>query len=595
MKKDRPNITEEENYTEYFKEVRGHINETNYLTERGISHELQKIFEIGYDANWKHPKYPNVLPAPRVIIPTSKYSYVARLAKDNGSESDKKYKVIKIGNFHLFNHKALKSNEPVFITEGEIDALSIVEAGGQAVGLGGTSNNTVLENALRSTKTETVKFLLLLCLDNDNAGKEATKRIIKFLQPLGIPHKDVSEKVCGECKDPDEALMKNKESFKKCIDDIKLEATQAQTEESEEYYRYNISFHSNFIKHIEQNHGTISTGFDDLDTFFDGGLYSGLYVLGAVSGTGKTTFILQIADHIAKTGKDVLFFSGEMSTNEILARSYSRLSRELKSKDSSKYLTVRNILNFGKQRDKNIEAVITELQELYKQNIVYRMRVFEGRQKIQDIKDAITKHKMITGNSPVVFIDYLQIMDFSRDNNQSIIDIRHAIDATVSELRIEAIEYNIPIVIISSLNRTSYAKESNVEDESANEKIITLASFKESGGIEYGADIVMGLNTTKDGYNKEKQTQILNLKIIKNRHGMVHHNTDDKLSFAFHYKYNYFEETRLSQNENNNNQQQATNNNKSYPSSYNELCRKAVTLNAKKRKRNETTKTKRYK
>jgi replicative DNA helicase len=40
----------------------------------------------------------------------------------------------------LFNAKALQQNNPIFITEGEIDALSIIEAGGEAVGLGGTSN-----------------------------------------------------------------------------------------------------------------------------------------------------------------------------------------------------------------------------------------------------------------------------------------------------------------------------------------------------------------------------------------------------------------------------------------------------------------------
>ena len=31
-------------------------------------------------------------------------------------------------------------NDPVFIVEGEIDALSIIEAGGEAVAIGSTSN-----------------------------------------------------------------------------------------------------------------------------------------------------------------------------------------------------------------------------------------------------------------------------------------------------------------------------------------------------------------------------------------------------------------------------------------------------------------------
>lgn len=40
----------------------------------------------------------------------------------------------------------------------------------------------------------------------------------------------------------------------------------------------------------------------------DGGLYTGLYFIGAVSSLGKTTFTLQIADNLAKQGRDVLCF-----------------------------------------------------------------------------------------------------------------------------------------------------------------------------------------------------------------------------------------------------------------------------------------------
>ncbi|MDR3195473.1 MAG: hypothetical protein LBT58_01590, partial [Endomicrobium sp.] len=67
-----------------------------------------------------------------------------------------------------------------------------------------------------------------------------------------------------------------------------------------------------------------------------------LYVLGAVCGAGKTTFILQIIDNIARNKKDILFFSGEMSSREIIAKSISRLSYEL-SEDKDSRLTARTI------------------------------------------------------------------------------------------------------------------------------------------------------------------------------------------------------------------------------------------------------------
>lgn len=51
----------------------------------------------------------------------------------------------------------------------------------------------------------------------------------------------------------------------------------------------------------------LSTGFSKLDAALDGGLYDGLYVMGAVSSLGKTAFCMQMADNLARQGRDVLF------------------------------------------------------------------------------------------------------------------------------------------------------------------------------------------------------------------------------------------------------------------------------------------------
>lgn len=64
------------------------------------------------------------------------------------------------------------------------------------------------------------------------------------------------------------------------------------------------------------NTPAISTGFTELDCVLEGGLYEGLYIVGAVSSLGKTTFVLQIADQIAQHEQDVLIFSLEMSQYE---------------------------------------------------------------------------------------------------------------------------------------------------------------------------------------------------------------------------------------------------------------------------------------
>jgi replicative DNA helicase len=63
-------------YTDFFNEVHKCLNETDYLTKRSISQEVQNRFKIGFVKEWKHPDH-NTPPSSRIIIPTSKYSYLA--------------------------------------------------------------------------------------------------------------------------------------------------------------------------------------------------------------------------------------------------------------------------------------------------------------------------------------------------------------------------------------------------------------------------------------------------------------------------------------------------------------------------------------
>ena len=120
---------------DYYRERMEHIKESDYLGKRGISPETAARFMLGYDPAWRHPKAPAAVPTtPRLIIPTSKESYLARDTRENLDEQAKQYAKSKVGSVHLYNPQALdREQEALFITEGEIDALSIVEAGGEAV------------------------------------------------------------------------------------------------------------------------------------------------------------------------------------------------------------------------------------------------------------------------------------------------------------------------------------------------------------------------------------------------------------------------------------------------------------------------------
>src|SRR5205085_1886950 len=68
-----------------------------------------------------------------------------------------------------------------------------------------------------------------------------------------------------------------------------------------------------------------TTQLSELDNVLGGGLVPGSVVLlGGEPGVGKSTLLLQAAEQYAKTGKKILYASGEESASQIALRS-SRL------------------------------------------------------------------------------------------------------------------------------------------------------------------------------------------------------------------------------------------------------------------------------
>jgi replicative DNA helicase len=395
-KKEMQKITEpqtaskDEDFRDFYKEAKEklnkeyELNKTNYLKERGISIETRNRFKIGYVEDWISPTTKkagkNLSPSPRVIIPTSDSSYVARDTRADIKE----YKIVKEGKSHLFNLEALakESNEPIFVVEGKIDALSVIEAGGEAIGLGGVSNINLLISELGKKGEEARKHPFIICLDNDKAGEDESKKLQEMLKTKGFAFEDKSkempcimrpltenkesaDRIKAYCKDPNEALVEKKEEFKSAIKNVKTQATKnfekKREEERENYIQEYVDKILGIAEYFFIEKNPIETGLTELDKFLDGGLYAGLYILVAAPSAGKTTFALQIADNMAKAGQDVLFFSGEMTINEMVAKSVSRLSKETSKDDSKDALTMRTVLNVAKSNNSDYEKRVTNL------------------------------------------------------------------------------------------------------------------------------------------------------------------------------------------------------------------------------------------
>lgn len=532
------NITEvkDQDFTDFFKYAHENINKCDYWKKRGLSKETIDKFNIGYIENWSNNK--SNITSPRLIIPTSNTSYLARDTRDNLSLDQQNYSKQKVGKSCIFNVAALYQDQNfVFIVEGEIDALSVIEVGFNACALGSTSNTNALINQLKDKATNNT---LILALDCDQAGQKATDILSKKLQELKIDFYIFNP--YGAYKDANECLVKDKDLFIKNLSQAIQYKEDLEKTNQELYLQYSgTNALKRLQKYIADEKSIISTGFKQLDVALEGGLYAGLYTLGAISSLGKTTLTLQIADQVAMQNNDVLIFSLEMATNELIAKSISRLSylNVLEKKQKENYAkTARAILNGTLNYSSEERAIISDCfytYEKFANNIFIREGVFNL--SVKDVRLMIEDHIRYRNKKPFVIIDYLQILAPINDRATD----KQKVDENISELKRISRDFNIPIFIISSLNRTSYTNK------------IDLNSFKESGSIEYSSDVVLGLEFACMEQTSQKDTSKVSAKIqeakketirniqlvvLKNRFGKV----GSKIDFSYFTLFNYFKE-----------------------------------------------------
>lgn len=522
-------------YTDFFLQAHKAVEQTDYWKRRGLSKETVDRFKLGYVAEWRHPKAPKAPTSPRLIIPTSPYSYLARDTRETIPEEQRAYSKSKVGSIQLFNKKALQTaTKPIFIVEGELDALSIIEVGGEAVALGTTTKSKALIELL---KAQPPAQALIIALDNDEAGQRASRELTEGLQGLNIPC--YSFNPCGQYKDANEALQRDREALTIAVEEAEhLQDEEAQAQK--EAYLKNSTAHylQSFVNGIADSVDTpyIPTGFKKLDSVLDGGLYEGLYIVGAISSLGKTTIITQIADQIAQAGTDVLIFSLEMARAEIMAKSISRhtlqsvlaTGGDIRNAKTARGITTgKRYIDYSQTERDLINSSIMEYSK-YAQNIYISEGV--GDIGAEQIRETVQKHILFTGKTPVVIIDYLQIL---APYSERATDKQNT-DKAVMELKRISRDYKTPVIGISSFNRANY------------KEAVTMEAFKESGAIEYSSDILIGLQLKGAGKKdfdaneaKRKDPRAIELVILKNRNGR----TGDSLSFNFYPLFNYFEET----------------------------------------------------
>lgn len=521
-----------------------------YLKNRGFNDSIIDKFAREITSDIKR-EFPELIKAPigsMVVLYGGNAEYFISRVFDNENKSVKGYfKLSSIAQPIFFTSALNKTTEnTIFITEGELDALSIFQAGGFAASVGGGGGDSKLLEFLEKERCQGKSWKLILALDSDEAGKEHANKLAAKLKSLGFAFSTLE--MAAKCKDPNEWLQTSPETLKKAILKAKQWAGSDSIREEEKnltqdsLVKYSAA---NALKQFEKNissgrYKPTPTGLKAFDDMLGGGLYPGLYVIAAATGFGKSTFCLQLADELAIRGEDVVYFSLEMSQDELIARSLSRLTY-LKARDKKCdkecARTTRAIL----QRSiiaRNDRQFIAEYNQVYSDALDAFARMADKLFYRDGSADRITITEVESfvgqlvesGRRPFVFIDYLQ---FLKTDISNLTDKQQA-DRVIEALKRLSTRYGITVVAISSINRQSYSSKA------------ALSALKESGQIEFTGDAVLMIQPSEisDENAKDKFEEVLSQEerdlevvLLKNRYGAL-----GKAYFKFLAKFNLFAE-----------------------------------------------------
>lgn len=276
--------------------------------------------------------------------------------------------------------------------------------------------------------------------------------------------------------------------------------------------------------------GRLKSGYANIDAITN--LYPGLYVIGAISSLGKTTFIHQMGDQMAEAGNHVLFFSLEQSILELASKSIARTMAQEDQKNGLSSLQVRR----ADLSDSQIASAINKCKTYSDKMTIVECSF---RATIDDITNAVQEFIRQNNVKPVVIIDYLQVIQPSPESKMTTKDL---VDYHVRRLKVLQTDNQLTMIVISSLNRQNYMTA------------IDFESFKESGGIEYTADVLWGLQLqcihnepfTQQNKINEKRQKIIEAKkavprkieliCLKNRFGVSSYTCQ----FDYYPKYDWF-------------------------------------------------------
>jgi replicative DNA helicase len=238
----------------------------------------------------------------------------------------------------------------------------------------------------------------------------------------------------------------------------------------------------------------LATGFTELDRMTSGLQGTDLIVIAARPSVGKTSFALNLAQHVAfREGKAVGFFSLEMSKEQIgfrvLCSEADVDAKKVRDGYASKEAAVRLVT--AQAKISGAEFYIDDSAAL---------NVPEMRAKAQRLK----REKGLD----LLIVDYMQLMaGHGRFDNRT-----QEVSMISRGLKLLAKELRVPIIALSQLSRQPEQRKGELRKPQ-------LADLRDSGSIEQDADVVIFLYR-EELYDKDTERKgIADVIVAKQRNG----------------------------------------------------------------------------
>ncbi|RMG72376.1 MAG: replicative DNA helicase [Nitrospirae bacterium] len=238
----------------------------------------------------------------------------------------------------------------------------------------------------------------------------------------------------------------------------------------------------------------VPSGYSDLDRYTTGFQKGDLIIIGGRPSIGKTTFALNIAQHVAiDLGEPVAIFSLEMSNRSLAIRMLCSEAMVDANKVRSGFISKEDWHKLTTAAGRLAEAPIYI-------DDTSNLSVLEMRAKARRLK-------LEKGSLSLIIVDYLQLMkgrgQYER-RDLEISDISRSLKALAKELE-------VPVLALSQLNR---------DVEKRSDKKPTLADLRESGAIEQDADVILFLYREEGSRKKDaEQDNVIIADIAKQRNG----------------------------------------------------------------------------